>query len=178
MRTHRAKFRRRRAFTLFELLIVIVILLAMGGLVLVNLLPARDQADVDLQRVQIDQIDGAMKRFKLDMKRYPSQEEGLLALNDKQAIQDETEAAQWRGPYLEESVTKDNWNHELIYRFPGELRGEQYYDLVSLGPDGQEGTADDITNHDRHKSADGEIASKEPEGFAPPDAPKSTSNGS
>jgi len=67
----------RRAFSLIELLIVIAILLAIGGLVVVNLLPAKSQADIDLTRVQIDQFGSAMKRFQLDMKRIPLQDEGL-----------------------------------------------------------------------------------------------------
>ena len=66
----------RRGLTLIEVLIVIAILLAIGGLVVVNLLPAKDQADMDLTRVQIDTFEQAMKRFKLDMKRWPTEEEG------------------------------------------------------------------------------------------------------
>lgn len=158
----------RPGFTLIEVLIVIAILLAIGGLVVVNLLPAKDKADIDLQRVQFDQIGGAMDQFKLDMKRYPSEEEGLAALWSKGAITNEDDAANWRGPYLKEAVSKDKWNHDLIYHYPGTLRGEQYYDLISVGPDGQEGTADDITNHDRFKGADGEFA-KPDDSFGPTD---------
>jgi general secretion pathway protein G len=156
-----------RGFTLFEILIVIAILLAIGGLVVVNLWPAKSQADIDLQRIQFDAVDSAMERFKLNMMRYPTEEEGLAALWSKDAIQNDDERANWRGPYLKDPITKDKWNHDLVYHFPGQLRGEQYYDLISLGPDGQEGTQDDITNHDRHKNAEGEIV-KDSDSFAPP----------
>lgn len=148
---------RVRGFTLIEVLIVIAILLAIGGLVVVNLLPTKDQADVDLQKVQFDQIDAALKKFKLDMKRWPTEDEGLVVLVSKSTIEDENDAAGWRGPYLESSASKDNWNHAVIYRIPSEAMGEGYYDLISWGPDGQEGTGDDITNHDRLKNAQGEI---------------------
>lgn len=167
----------RRGLTLIEVLIVIAILLAIGGLVVVNLLPAKDQADIDLQKAQFDMVKTAMDKFKLDMKRYPSEDEGLAALNAKDAIADEAEQANWRGPYVETPIVKDNWNHDIVYRFPGELRGEQYYDLISFGPDGEEGTADDITNHDRIKGADGEIAA-EGDTFAPPAGGGSESGGS
>ena len=136
---------------------MIAILLAIGGLVVVNLLPTKDQADVDLQKIQLTQIDAAMKRFKLDMQRWPTEDEGLPALTRKDVIQDEAEAAKWRGPYLEADVIKDKWNHELIFRNPSE-RGEGLYDIVSIGPDGEEGTDDDITNYDRSKGTDGELA--------------------
>jgi general secretion pathway protein G len=139
-------------------LIVIAILLAIGGLVVVNLLPAKDQADVDLQRIQFDQIDAAIKKFKLDMKRWPSEDEGLLVLVSKSAIQDENEASNWRSPYLDGGLPKDQWKRDIVYRIPSEVMGEGYYDLVSWGPDGQEGTNDDITNHDRLKNAQGEFS--------------------
>jgi general secretion pathway protein G len=167
MRTRRFPSHHRRGFTLIEVLIVIALLLAIGGLVVVNLLPAKGQADIDLQRVQFDQVDGAMKKFKLDMTRYPSEEEGLAALTSKDAISDENEKASWRGPYMEDAVLQDKWHHDVVYHFPGQLVGEETYDLISFGPDGQEGTPDDITNHDRKKGADGEFNKGEENSFAP-----------
>ena len=38
---------------------------------------------------------------------------------------------------------KDPWNRELIIRCPGTINTEGV-DVISLGPDGQEGTADDV----------------------------------
>jgi len=150
--------RRRRGFTLLELLIVIMILLALGGLVLVNLMGVAEQSDIDLQKVQFDQVNEAMKRFKLDMKRYPTEEEGLQALWNSEALQAEEDLNQWRGPYMENPITEDQWGNELIYRNPSQIReGEGYYDLVSVGPDGEEGTDDDITNHDRYLNEEGEM---------------------
>ena len=65
----------RRGFTIIELLIVIGIILAIGGLVLVNVSGASDKADVKLARVQIQAFNSALEQFKLDMKRFPSEEE-------------------------------------------------------------------------------------------------------
>ena len=146
-----------RAFTLIELLIVIAILLAIGSLVVVNLIPRGEQAKSDLQRVQLDQIGSALKQFRLYMDRWPTQEEGLEVLWRQDALEDEADQQRWRGPYLEDPVLQDRWSNDLVYRYPGEIRGESYYDLISLGPDGEEGTEDDITNHDRLRDAEGEI---------------------
>lgn len=167
MRTNHEKSRFRRGFTLVEVLIVIAILLALGGLVVMNLLPQKEQSDIRLQMVQFDTISRALDMFKLDLKRYPREEEGLEALWNKEKIQNDDEKAAWHGPYLADPVTLDNWHHVLIYHYPGSIRGEQYYDIISWGPDGQEGTGDDITNHDRHKNAQGEIE-KSGDAFAPP----------
>ncbi len=150
---------RRRAFTLIELLIVIAILLAIGGLVAVNVMSAKDQADVDLTTSQIDQFDAAIKLFRLHMNRYPTTEEGLTVLWSVDALDDEDEAATWKGPYLDEPRPNDDWGNPWVYTFPSEIRdNESMYDIVSAGPDGEEDTDDDITNHDRFRDADGEIA--------------------
>jgi len=149
---------RRPGFTLIELLIVIAILLAIGGLVVANLLPRGDQAKSDLQRVQLDLISNAFQQFRLDLDRWPTEEEGIEVLWKQDTLEDENDYERWRGPYLEQPVTEDRWGNELLYHFPGEIRGESYYDLVAVGPDGEEGSDDDITNHDRLRGADGEIS--------------------
>lgn len=159
--------RARRAFTLIELLIVIAILLAIGGLVVVNLIPRGEQAKADLQRVQFDLIGSAMDQFRLDMDRWPAEEEGLAALWDPESLEDEDDTQRWRGPYLKDRVLEDKWGNELIYHYPGELRGESYYDIISIGPDGEEDTEDDITNHDRLRDEEGELP--EDIDFAPAD---------
>ena len=147
----------RRGVTLIELLIVIFILLVIGGLVAVNLMGVQDQSMVDTQRIQFDVVGDAMQQFKLNMHRYPSDDEGLAALWDASVLEDEEDEANWRGPYLEEPVDTDQWGNELIYQYPGEIRGEAYFDIISSGPDGEEGTDDDITNHERQRNADGDI---------------------
>ena len=148
--------RSRPAFTLIELMIVIAILLALGGLVLVNLMPRRQEADINLTSVQIDQIVSALKFFQLDMKRFPTEEEGLAALWGMDVIQDEEEAERWKGKYMDR-IPSDTWGSEWIYREPSETEGFPY-DIVSLGPDKEEGTEDDITNLDRLRDSEGEIA--------------------
>ena len=147
----------RRGLTLIEVLIVIAILLAIGGLVVVNLLPKQEQADVDLMKVQLGNFDQAMKLFKLDMKRFPSEDEGLAALWSRDAIEDEEEADTWKGPYMEIPQPRDAWGSEWIYQYPGQLVSESFYDVISLGPDKEEGTEDDIHNHLNKMGADGEL---------------------
>ena len=55
---------RRSGFTILELLIVIGILLAIGSLVLVNVLGASEKADVQLTRVQLKTFEDALDRFR------------------------------------------------------------------------------------------------------------------
>ncbi len=170
-RHDRVPRRARPGFTLIELLIVIAILLAIGGLVVVNLIPRSEQAKTDLQSVQLKQIASAIDQFRLDMDRLPTEEEGIEVLWDGERIEDDTERQRYRGPYLTAPVRADRWGNVLAYRFPGEIRGEAYYDLVSFGPDGEEGTDDDLTNHDNLMGADGEIPQDADFGSAPTSPP-------
>ena len=155
----------RRGFSLFEVLIAIAIVLAIGGLVAVNLLPQKEEADADLTRTQINTLETALKMFKLDMKRYPTEDEGLRALWSKDAIEDEDEAGNWGpSPYLEDPLPEDTWGNEWFYTDQSENL-EGMYEIISYGPDGEEGTDDDISSLDSKRDADGEIG-EEFEDFA------------
>ena len=156
----------RRGFTILELLIVIGIILAIGGIVTVNLMGMSDKADTNITQVKIQNFERALKTFKVDMKRYPSEEEGLVVLWDADVLEDETAAANWKGPYLEEPAPKDTWGYEWIYRSPSEVEGVAF-DIVSVGPDGEEGTDDDLTNLDGRVGADGEPLDDEFSDFSP-----------
>jgi general secretion pathway protein G len=144
-----------------ELLIVIAILLAIGGIVVVNLLPAKDQADIDLTQSQIDQIERALKMFKLNLNRWPTEEEGLSALWSKTGLDEEEDEASWQGPYLEKPIREDPWGAAYVYHAPSEKRDGAPYDIISFGPDGEEDTEDDIHNHLRDQGEGGEFDNDE-----------------
>ena len=99
----------RSGFTLIELLIVIAILLAIGGLVVVNLIPRGEQAKSDLQRVQLDQITSAFQQFRLDLGRWPSAADALHRGNPRQVVWDrragieaKMQVREWQGFPLRE----------------------------------------------------------------------------
>lgn len=132
----------RRAFTIIEVMIVIAIILALSGLVGFALLGRRDEAKKDLVKVDLNNIKGAIKMFRLDFDRVPTEEEGLAALWNKQALQSEEEQSKWKG-YLESPMPQDRWGSAWGYRAESETR-DGGYDLWSYGPDKQDGTEDDI----------------------------------
>src|SRR5690606_26579061 len=111
----------RRGFTLMELLIVIAILLALVGIVAGVFLNVQDQADEDIQRVQLSMLQDALDRFRLDLRRYPNEEEGIAALWNRNVLMDEADLDRWRGPYVEEPVEGDQWDTALIYYQPSQL---------------------------------------------------------
>jgi general secretion pathway protein G len=139
----RRAWTRRSAFTLLEVMIVIAIVLMLSGLVGIALFARRDQARTDLVRVDMNTIQSALRMFNLDFGRWPTDEEGLAVLWDRTALDPDADENAWKG-YLERPMPRDRWGHEWVYRAEGELR-EGYYDLFSVGPDGIEGTDDDLS---------------------------------
>jgi general secretion pathway protein G len=146
------------------MLIVIGIILALGGIVLVNLLGSQEKSERDTVLIQIKSFDNALSQFRLDMKRYPTSEEGLAVLWNKDALQNEQDQAKWR-KYMDQPVPRDTWGSEWVYHQPSEVSEELPYDIVSLGPDKEEGTQDDISNH---QGRTGEEGDGEFEEFSPP----------
>jgi general secretion pathway protein G len=129
-----------RAFTLIELLLVLVILATLAALVVPKFTKRSEQAKTTGARTDIANIEVALDAFEIDCGRYPTSEEGIKALLDPPGG-----LTGWQGPYLKRGVPKDPWGNPYIYRCPGQ-HNVNGYDLYSFGPDGQEGGGDDIDN--------------------------------
>ena len=162
----RSAVRMNRGFTILELLIVIGIMVALGGIVAINLMGQSDKADIQITKVSIQTLEQGLDGFKIDMKRLPTEDEGIAVLWNKDMLEDEDTASKWSGPYIKEPKPKDTWGFEWIYRSPSEVEGVAF-DLVSVGPDGEEGTEDDISNLDGRLGADGESLDDDFSDFAP-----------
>lgn len=145
----RSKFvRNRRGFTLLEVLMVIVIIGVLAAIIVPNFFGAQEGAKRDLTKAAVDTgLNGALDQFRMNCDRFPTSEEGLVALSVKP---DSDELAEkWRGPYLKDgSKLKDAWGRDFIYVSPGQYN-QNTYDLSSAGPDGRPGTDDDIVNWQR-----------------------------
>ena len=120
-----------KGFTLLELLVVIVIVGLLAGYVAPRYFSQVGKSEVQVARAQVESLEKALDQFRLDMRRYPTAEEGLQALVDKPA-----NGAGWSGPYLKKAVPSDPWGHAYVYRTPG-AKGE--FDLFSYGRDGKPG---------------------------------------
>lgn len=81
---------------------------------------------------ELTTIRTALEWFRVHCKRYPTSEEGLKALVRNPGV------AGWQGFYLE-ALPPDLWGHPFIYSSSNDT-----VRLASAGPDGKEGTADDI----------------------------------
>jgi general secretion pathway protein G len=112
--------KRNLGFTLLELLVVIVIIGLLAGYVAPRYFSQVGKSETQVARAQIDALEKALDQYRLDKRRYPTAEEGLVAVQ----------------PYLKKSVPNDPWGRPYVYRVPGS-RGE--YEVFSYGRDGKSG---------------------------------------
>jgi general secretion pathway protein G len=148
--SHKAHFHRplrrasagaaRAGYTLVEMLVVLAIIGSIVGLVGPRVLNYLSESKVKTAQIQMENISSALDLFYLDVGRYPSTEEGLVALARRPAG-----ASVWNGPYLKSgAVPKDPWGRDYLYRAPGQ---NGPFDIGSLGPEGREGGAGAITRN-------------------------------
>ena len=125
-----------RGFTLIELMLVIIIIGVLVAMVAPRFAGRSEQARIAAGQADINShLSAALDLFELETGRYPTTEEGLATLRKSGG----------KGPYLKRPVPLDPWGKPYVYRSPGQHNREDY-DLLSVGPDGVEGTKDDITN--------------------------------
>ncbi len=121
----------QRGFTLMELLVVLAILGLLMSLVGPRVLNQLGGAKTKTAAIQIKDLEQALEMYKLDVGRFPTTDQGLVALVEKPAG-----VMGWNGPYLKSNVPLDPWNREYQYKYPGE-RAE--LDIFTYGQDGSPG---------------------------------------
>ena len=127
--------RRRSAFTLIEILVVIVVIAILATLVAPNVFQHVGAAKTATAKSQIEMLGAALDAYRLDNGSYPGTQQGLAALWEKPTVDP---PANWRTPYLRKPVPNDPWGRPYLYLFPGE-QNLQGYDLLSYGADGKPG---------------------------------------
>lgn len=126
--------RRVSAYTLTEMLVVLVIIGLLIAVVGPRLFNRLDDAKTRTARLQMTALETSIDLFRLDVGRLPTTEEGLQAL-----VQAPASAQGWVGPYLARAgLPVDPWGNAYLYET--DASGASYR-LVSYGGDGREGGA-------------------------------------
>jgi len=141
--------KRRMGFTLIEVLLVIAILLVLGTVSVVAYTRIKEGADKKATKLLVDQTVDAVNLYHLAVNRYPEDDQGLQALLT--APDDEALAEKWRdggGPFLDTGkIPLDPWGTELKYARRDATEVGPAFRVFSCGPDGTEGTDDDISSY-------------------------------
>ncbi|MBI5765435.1 MAG: type II secretion system major pseudopilin GspG [Planctomycetes bacterium] len=146
VRTTKRNIRKRRGFTLLEILLVVGLLALLASFAIPALIGQGEKAKIKMVEAAIGPngtLSQAIKMFKYDLGHTP---DSLKDLCEKPSNSDD--AKKW-SKYLEDiSGLKDPWGHDYLYSGKGS-KNEGSFDLWSMGPDGQDGTDDDICNWKR-----------------------------
>ncbi|MDD2611133.1 MAG: type II secretion system major pseudopilin GspG [Giesbergeria sp.] len=132
------KYKAERGFTLLELLVVMVIIGLLVGYVGPRYFAQIGKSEVKAALAQIDGFEKAVEQYRLDVGKFPSNEQGLNALFVRPATE-----PRWQGPYLKKMPPLDPWGNPYVYRTPGE-NGD--FDIISLGKDGAPGGEGDAAD--------------------------------
>lgn len=136
----------RAGFTLIELIMVVLIIGILATIVVPKFTGQTERARMTVARMELRNVGMALDRYEMENGGFPTTDQGLKALMEKPTSS--PVPRDWNGPYLKDEP-KDPWRQPYQYRRPSQNNLD--YDLWSLGPDGQDGTADDVTNWKQEK---------------------------
>ncbi len=127
----------RKGFTMVELMAMLIIIGLLATLVVTRVASKIDQARAMTTKANLKSLHSKVTEFKMDTGRFPTEEEGLLAL-----IEQPSDVIRYpEGGYLETTeIPEDGWGNEFIYeRFP---ESGKPFVIISYGADGEEGGED------------------------------------
>lgn len=138
----------RQAFTLLEVLLVLVILGVLAAMVVPNILGTQERANANATRASIKGLDETLKTYAVEHSaRYPETIEVLLNPTDAQGNAQK--------PYLDEFPT-DAWGQPFNYELTTDAsRANMTVPRIwSNGPNGtnEDGSGDDISNFNEASS--------------------------
>ena len=126
---------KNNAFTLIEMMLVVILIGVLAAMVMPRLVGRSEEARLAAAKADIEaNIALALDVFEMDIGRFPDKLEDLRinpGLGDK-----------WKGPYLKKPP-RDPWGRDYVYeKLSG---GGKDYKLCSKGPD-ENKSEDDICN--------------------------------
>lgn len=138
--TRGSLLRRHRGFTLMEMILVIGIIALLVGAGVVGLVGVMDTGREGRAKADINTLMSALRMYETKSGLLPTSAQGLNALVERPS--GSGSPANW-SPVCKAKNLIDPWKNPYQYRRPG-TQDKSGFDVFSMGPDGQAGTADDI----------------------------------
>ena len=129
------------AFTLIEILLVIIIVIALMAVLLPNIRNALSDSRSGTAQMYVTALNGDLGLYELTNGFPPTTAQGIRALVERPSM--EPIPRKWS--QRREKLEVDPWGMEYRYEYPGR-HNKNGFDVFSCGPDRQPGTEDDIGN--------------------------------
>ncbi len=130
----------RRAFTLIEIIVVVTIIAVLAAMIAPRLFSRLSWAKENAAKAEVKAIETAISLYLNDTGEILNSSFDLEIL-----LVPAEDGGGPQGPYFnKDDDIIDPWENPYFVRVPGEVNYD--FDVVSMGPDGQEGTEDDIVN--------------------------------
>ena len=98
---------KRSAFTLIELLLVLVILAVLASIVVLNFNSIFGQADEAKVKTDISTLGTAIEMYRAQIKDFPPTLDALVTNPGN---------PDWHGPYVNKGLPNDPWHHPYNYQ--------------------------------------------------------------
>jgi general secretion pathway protein G len=128
-------------FTLIEILLVIIIVIALMAVLLPNVRTAMNDSKRGTAEMYVNKLSGDLALYEATNGFPPTTQQGLAALVTRPS--GEPIPRKWSP--REDKIEPDPWGMEYRYEYPGK-HNVRSFDVYSCGPDRQPGTDDDIGN--------------------------------
>jgi general secretion pathway protein G len=138
-----SSLRRRRGFTLLEMVIVLGIIAMILGGAIFAMKGIGDAAKLKQVESDFKSFESALAMYKLNAGSFPTTQQGLKSLTVKPT----TTPVPRRWVQVMTKVNPDPWGAEYGYRYPGKKRANDF-EMISKGPDGLDNTEDDLSSQD------------------------------
>jgi general secretion pathway protein G len=127
--------KKNSAFTLVEILIVLIIIAFLFAFLGPRIMRYTGQMNISKTKLKMEKIKEGLMLYKQNMGHYPSKKEGgLRALLEKPNVSGAAE--KWTGPYIDgEDDLIDSWESPFEYNAPPVKYGKDfhYFEIISVG---------------------------------------------
>jgi general secretion pathway protein G len=139
---HCARRRARAAFTLLEVMLVVMIIALLAGAAVYKMYQNVEIARVERARSDIQNIKTQLLYYEVSNGTLPTTEQGLQALVQRPP----GDPAPKRWMQLLPSIPEDPWGMPYHYRSPSVLNSPDGFDLFAAAKDKKPNTSDDVGN--------------------------------
>ncbi len=129
---------RNPGFTLIEIMAVVLIIGLLSTIVGAAIFRQVDRARVTAARAQISSLGGVLELYRMDNGKFPTSEQGLLALVEAPTAEPVPRNYPAGGYLKDGRLPVDPWGDPYLYEIPG-ASNPHAFDLWSFGADGAPG---------------------------------------